>query len=97
MKQLHHKIEEHKNDIEAKKASLKRDFNEAKQRLLSKGPGNLLTIGGLVVGFLLMPKKYKVLKGLLKAYTIATTAKQFLNFLPEKKEIKSKPKLRRIK
>ncbi|MBA2654738.1 MAG: hypothetical protein H0U71_06695 [Gammaproteobacteria bacterium] len=81
MKQLHQKIEARKDEIELKKQHLGQDYRSAKRRLTSSRM-KLSTIGGLVLGFLLLPKKFKLIKGALKAYTMAATVKQMLDLIP---------------
>lgn len=82
MKQLHRKIEQQKQSISNKKDNIKDDVRNTKEKLGSPAGMSLSTLGGLALGFLLLPKKYRVLKFLFKAYTVATTARQLLDFLP---------------
>lgn len=82
MKQLHQKIEDRKHEIETKKRHLKHDYRSTKRKLTSKKGLSLTTIGGFVLGFLLLPKKFKLLKGAFKVYTMTATVRQILDLIP---------------
>lgn len=89
MKQLHQKIEERKNAINVKRKHLSEDYIAAKRRLTSKGV-SLTTIGGAIIGFMLLPKKLKILKGAFKLYTMAATVRQILDLIPHQPSTKKR-------
>lgn len=83
MTQLQRKIDSRKRAINDKKRSLKHNYDVIKDKMALPGNLSLTTLGAFVVGFMFLPKKKRLLKLLLKTYTVVTTAKQFLDFLPE--------------
>ena len=81
MKHLHKKIEHKKNEIENRKKNLSQDYTHAKNKLIASS-GGLLTFGGIALGFLLFPKKIRLLKSLLKAYTVSQALRQITELFP---------------
>jgi hypothetical protein len=79
---LHQKIEQRKHAIDEKKQHLSHDYQVAKRRLTSATGLSLTTLGGIAIGFLLFPRKYRLLKSFFKAYSMAATLKGFLEFVP---------------
>lgn len=88
MKQIHQKIEERKRSISSKKRHLSQEYEAAKRRLTSGTGLSLAALGGVAVGFLLLPKKFRILKSVAKAYYMATTLKGVLDLIPHKVEIR---------
>jgi hypothetical protein len=86
MKELHQKISQRKQAIDQKKQHLSHDYEVAKKRLTSATGLSLTTLGGIVIGFLLIPKKYRLLKSFFKAYSMATTLRGVLEFVPHHDE-----------
>lgn len=95
MKQLHRKIANRKQSIEEKKRHIKQDYQALKNTLSSTKGLSIATVGGIVLGFLMLPKKFKLIKSVLKAYTMAATLKGFLDLIPDhdQKAKQSKPKV----
>lgn len=92
MKQLHQKIESRKKAIHQKKQHLSDDVEAAKRRLTSSKGLSLTTLGGMAIGFLLLPKKFKIIKSVLKAYTMAATLRGIFDLIPHPEEKKRKRK-----
>jgi hypothetical protein len=83
MKRLQKEIEASKASIEQKKQQLELNYAIAKMKLTSTSNLALAAVAGLGIGFLLLPKrKYKLIKSVLKAYSVATTLKGFLDLVP---------------
>jgi hypothetical protein len=82
MSHINEKIAYRKHAIHQKKQNISNELTHLKQTLGLPSSIGLKTIGGLLLGFMLVPKKLKVLKLTLKAVTIATTAKQLLDLIP---------------
>jgi hypothetical protein len=82
MRQLNRQIEAQKGKISAKKQHLKQDYTMTRERVTSPKGLSLITVGGFMIGFFLLPRKFKVLKSVLKAYTVATTVRELLNLIP---------------
>lgn len=85
MKQLHRKIEHKKASIHDRKKNIHEDLDIIKNKVGQKQGLSLGMLGGLVVGFLLFPRKKKLLKVLLKSFTAATTIRQLVSHLPHRK------------
>lgn len=90
MKNLHQKIADQDDRINQKKQQLENDYMATKQQMSSPRGLSLATIGGLVIGFMLLPKKFRIIKSVLKAYSMAATIKGFMDIIPQNKEIKRK-------
>lgn len=88
MRKLHDKIEHHKRSISHKKSDITKDWDNIKERLTSQTGISLSVLSGLVIGFLFLPKKAKLLRLALKAYAVTGSVKQILNLLPHETEHK---------
>jgi hypothetical protein len=75
------KINACKEQIAAKKAHLAQNYQWVKQRFMPSRI-SLSTLGWLTIGFLFLPKKFKILKGIFKTYTFAATIKQMVDTIP---------------
>jgi hypothetical protein len=82
MKLLHSQIEERKRAIEDKKKHLGKNYESTKKQLTPSKGISLLTLGGIVIGFLLLPKKLKLFRKLFKFYTLSMTLKQVADAIP---------------
>ena len=82
MKQLHQKIEARKRAIMSKKHHIERDYKAVKRTLTSNKSLSLVTLGGFIIGFLLLPRKLKLARTLFKAYTVAATLNQIADLVP---------------
>jgi hypothetical protein len=82
MKLLHYQIEERKRELEAKKKHLAKNYELAKKQLTPSKGISLLTLGGVAIGFLLLPKKLKLLRKLFQLYTLSMTLKQVADLIP---------------
>lgn len=75
---IHHKIEERKQTIHSRKQHLDADIERLKKRLTTPSKMSITALGGLLLGFLLLPKKFRFIRKAIKAYTMVAAAKQFL-------------------
>lgn len=82
MRKLHDKIEHHKRSISHKKSDIIKDLDNIKEKLTSRTGMSMSVLSGLVIGFIFLPKKAKLLRLILKAYAVGTSAKQILDLLP---------------
>lgn len=82
MKHIRHKIEIQKRAINDKKYKLRQDLELLKRKFITPTSMSVTLLGGLLIGYALIPKKYKVSKLLIKALTVGTTLKQIMDFVP---------------
>lgn len=84
MKATQHKIAAQKRAIRQRRADMTIHVAGLKHKLFASSL-TLPVLAGLVVGFILVPKKYKVIKGVLKTFALLSTVKQVVDALPGRK------------
>jgi hypothetical protein len=93
MKQLHQRIETQKQAINDRKQAISKEYKVIKNKLGSASSLSLTTLGFFVAGFLLLPRKMRLLRLAFKTFTVVTTARQFLDILPSSEHVEPKRSL----
>ncbi len=90
MRKIHQQIETQKHAINDRKRSINRDYKVIKNKASNL---SLTALGFFAAGFILLPRKMRLLRLAFKTFTVLTTARQFLELLPHSGEIEEKGNL----
>ncbi len=74
-------IEQRKAAINDKKYLLKQNLKRSQRELVTPMTISLSTLCGLLIGFAILPKKFRLMKLLFKTFTVLTTVRQVMDLI----------------